>query len=220
MNHIVIDDGYSYTNFIIQNQYAIIEIQFDPRNNDVRQLRSFPRLSSDIYQKIWNNNGGIQVQKINLIMYDEKDEKQEVLQYFFVDSRNIIQILFPNRDLKVDRVKTVGLISEQSKIKQKNCQQYKKIFFINQDTHKTMDYVNVVQSIQHLKKILDFDNFNSAHQLTFVKDQEQQVLYIQEPASPIITKKTMKDHECELCLSTKDDIYASTKLGDKSLNIL
>ena len=112
LNHISNYEGYSLVNFLIHNQYSIVEILFDPRTNNVRQLRSFHRQSSDIYQKIWNNNGGIQVQFISLISYNEQDEKQEILQYYFVDSRNTIQILFPNYEFKVDRVKTVGLISE------------------------------------------------------------------------------------------------------------
>jgi len=128
--------------------------------------------------------------------------------------------LFPNYELKVDRVKTVGLISEQSPIKQKNSQQYKKIFFVDQDSQQEMKYSNVVQSIQHLKKILDFPNFSPAHQLTFVKDYQQQILYIQEPASPIITKKTMKDHECELCSGSRDGLLELNTTGDGGLNLL
>ena len=81
--------------------------------------------------------------------------------------------MFPNYEFKVDRVKTVGLISEQAKMKQKNFQQFKKIFYMDQDSARLMKYKNVVQNIQHLKKILDFDTFNSAHQLTFVKDSSQ-----------------------------------------------
>lgn len=68
---------------------------------------------------------------------------------------------------------------------------------------------------------LDYPDFNPAHQLTFVKDYEQQILYIQEPASRVITKKTMKDHECEMCETSRDKVNdKENKIGHRSLNQL
>lgn len=73
INHIKEDDG-TKTNqrltFVIQNQYAIVQIPYSMRDNKVllkkdldrnspyRQL-TFQRETANAYQKIWNLNGGI-----------------------------------------------------------------------------------------------------------------------------------------------------------------
>jgi len=81
--------------------------------------------------------------------------------------------LYPNYEHHVDRVKFIGLIREQADIKSKNFQQFKKIYYIDEDVKQTMNYINVFQSIRLLKMTLDYPGFNPAHQLTFVKDYEQ-----------------------------------------------
>lgn len=50
---------------------------------------------------------------------EEKEKGNEIEQYFFVDSRNKIQILFPNYEDKAERVKTMEVISEKAHIKNK-----------------------------------------------------------------------------------------------------
>ena len=98
-----------------------------------------------------------------LIKYNEQDHKEEVEQYFFVDSRNRIQILWPNYDLKVERVKTIELISKQAGILQKNCDQFKKINYISEKTITFHEQRNIVQNMDHLKKILNFNNVSLAN---------------------------------------------------------
>ena len=91
--------------FIIQNIFAKIEIEYSILDRQPTSIRVFPRLSSDIFQKIWNNNGGVVVQKCMINQQkitdekakkDSKTEKGGNEQYFFIDSRNRIQIMFPN----------------------------------------------------------------------------------------------------------------------------
>ena len=60
INHIMLDDR--KITFIVQNMFAIVEIAYSVNKEDVSSIRMFSRQSSDIFQKIWNNNGGIQVQ--------------------------------------------------------------------------------------------------------------------------------------------------------------
>ena len=91
--------------FIIQNIFAKIEIWYSIHDRQPTSIRVFPRLSSDIFQKIWNNNGGVVVQKCIINKNKNVDEKAKkgskseeggIEQYFFIDSRNRIQIMFPN----------------------------------------------------------------------------------------------------------------------------
>jgi hypothetical protein len=57
--------------------------------NKFKQL-TFERETANAYQKIWNLNGGIQVQNIEIIHYNDNDEKITTSQYYFIDSRNAI----------------------------------------------------------------------------------------------------------------------------------
>ena len=111
--------------------FATVEIMYSVKKEESESIRVFPRQSSDIFQKIWNNNGGVQVQRINLVKFNENDQKVEQEQYYYIDSKNKINILYPNYDLKVERVKTMELISDQTSIKQKPASHFKKITYVN-----------------------------------------------------------------------------------------
>jgi hypothetical protein len=80
--------------------------------------------------------------------------------------------LYPNYDTHVDRNKMVGLIEDQGDIKKKNQNMYKKIYYVDEHVHKTMEYINVFQSFKLLKMTLDYQEISPSHQLTFVKDEE------------------------------------------------
>ena len=41
---------------------------------------------------------------------------EEFSQYYFIDSRNKVQILYPNYDQKVERVKVIEMISNKFNI--------------------------------------------------------------------------------------------------------
>lgn len=84
---------------------------------------------------------------------DDEIKEDKINQYFFVDSRNEIQLLFPNTKQKVENLRRVEQINDICKIKntenmQKN-QDYKKIMCIDyQDKKKNGQNdkrVNVVQ---------------------------------------------------------------------------
>jgi len=49
-----------------------------------------------VFQKV--SNPRLQIQKIHLDFYDNKRQRKLVDQYFFVDSRNKVQLLYPNYD--------------------------------------------------------------------------------------------------------------------------
>lgn len=85
-----------------------------------------------------------------------------------MDSRNEIQLLFPNTKQKVEYLRRVEQINEICKIKntenmQKN-QNFKKIMCIDyRDKNKNgadEPKKNVVQKIGHLKKILNHENMH------------------------------------------------------------
>lgn len=101
--------------------------------------------------------------------------------------------------MKVERVKTMELISDQTNIKQKPHAQYKKITYVDQNSQREHDQKNVIQNIDYLMKISDSKNITASHQFTFILDDGHQVLYIQEPNTRDIIMKTMKEHECEIC---------------------
>ena len=70
------------------------------------------------------------MQKIRLNKGNQ-DEEDYVDQYFFIDSRNKIQILYPNYDQKVESVKTRELISIHTQLEQNNPGVFKKISYID-----------------------------------------------------------------------------------------
>lgn len=97
------------THFIIQNMSAMIQVKYDEKAGKA-ELRPYKRSSAHYFQKIWNTNG-IEVLSRQLSVHDEKlDVYKTVEQYFFIDSRNQIQILFPNYATKIDKTKIIELI--------------------------------------------------------------------------------------------------------------
>jgi hypothetical protein len=52
-----------------------------------------------------------------------------------------------------------------------------------------------------MKSILDYEELNPAHILTFCEDAEDQILYISEAKSPYITVVTKKDQHTEACFN-------------------
>ena len=67
---------------------------------------------------------------------DDKDGKKKVNigedQYFFIDSRNNIEIMFPNFESKVQRTKAEDLIIRKANIKIPNSSYFKKITYVDQ----------------------------------------------------------------------------------------
>lgn len=60
-----------------------------------------------------------------------QEEEDYVDQYFFIDHKNKIQILYPNYDQKVEMVKTREMISTHTQLQQNNPGQFKKITYID-----------------------------------------------------------------------------------------
>ena len=52
-------------------------------------MKYIKRATSDLFQKIWNNNG-IVVQRIDIKIYEEDIFIKNIEQYYFLDSRNKI----------------------------------------------------------------------------------------------------------------------------------
>ena len=77
------------------------------------------------FQKIWNPDVQIQVHTITL--YDDMDRTYNVDQYFFFDSRNKINLVYPNYEDKLDYIKIVELLAESSQILQPDYNIFKKI---------------------------------------------------------------------------------------------
>lgn len=78
----------------------------------------YPRKQNDIYQRIWNTNGIFpQFTKIQLDP-TSKSQDDEVTHHFYLDSRNKIQLLYPNyqQALKLEKVK--NMIAEKCNITQ------------------------------------------------------------------------------------------------------
>ena len=59
------------------------------------------------------------------------DEAEEHEQYFFVDSRNKVQILYPNYAQKVERTKIIEAIEQAINMKKSNTYELKKITYID-----------------------------------------------------------------------------------------
>ena len=113
-------------------------------------------------------------------MFDEDDKPQKIVQFFFLDSKNKIQILYPNYSQKVERIKFIEYIGEQMKINTGDESIFKKITLLTEETstgntigfvkehddHDCEDLecqiVNSILEIEHLKMILNRDVLNSA----------------------------------------------------------
>lgn len=87
------DPGNIY--FILQNLKVSIEIQYNTHTGKLINCEMYQRLNNEIFRKIWNNNG-LRISKLNLVKNDINDTTQCIEQYYFIDSRNNIQIIFPN----------------------------------------------------------------------------------------------------------------------------
>ena len=79
------EKGFIY--FVVQNQFSQLELKMDVRLLQITQLKIIIRPTSDIFQKIWNNNG-IDIQRVDLKIYEQEIFKESKEQYYFIDSRN------------------------------------------------------------------------------------------------------------------------------------
>jgi len=98
LNHIRNFDGKPNTvDFLVSNYFIIVGLKFT--GSDVQQY-IFSRKQLHLYQRIWNINGIIP--QVCNIKIDQEGEIREETQYFFMDSRNNIQLLIPNYESKLD----------------------------------------------------------------------------------------------------------------------
>lgn len=57
---------------------------------------------------------------------------ENIEQYFFMDSRNKVQILFPNYEFKIDKTQITDMIYDSLKISPLDFKEYKKINIVKQ----------------------------------------------------------------------------------------
>ena len=112
MNHILnYKDNSDEIYFIASNYFAIVEIKYDIKKKDYEQSipKLYKRNSMDIFQKIWNTNG-LHIQCKILKKQNVHGHLENIEQYFFIDSRNKVQILFPNYEYKIEKTIITDMI--------------------------------------------------------------------------------------------------------------
>lgn len=127
VNHIITrgdqhDTSVDTIHFLVTNMFILIQIDIERKGNNKNspptKEEQFPRKYTDLFQKIWNSGGIIPQRALINNNEDEREEAdQQIYQYFFVDSRNEIQLLFPNTKQKVEYLRRVEQINEICKIK-------------------------------------------------------------------------------------------------------
>ena len=150
----------------------------------------------DIFQKIWNTNG-LHIQCKILKKQNVHGHLENIEQYFFIDSRNKVQILFPNYEYKIEKTIITDMIYDQIKISDMNFKEYKKINIIRQNKDSEENQ-NIIQSISDLQQILDYDKLDQQQQLTFCEDSKTQKLYMSCPKLNTIETWCLKNYyeEC------------------------
>lgn len=105
MNHIEDPPGEKdMAFFILTNVEAQVELKYHRPSGEVRHVKVFKRDNLPLREQNSCQEGDLQVQGIDLNTYwGEGDEKTTVQQYFFVDTRNRINIVFPNYEVAAQR---------------------------------------------------------------------------------------------------------------------
>ena len=70
-------------NFVLVNMIWTIIIKVDGKDVETKKYKN-----TDSFQKIWNPD--VQVQRIDLNMFDEDDKPKKIVQFFFLDAKNKI----------------------------------------------------------------------------------------------------------------------------------
>ena len=107
------DKGFIY--FVLQNQFSQLELKMDVRLVEITQLKIIIRPTRDNFQKIWNNNG-IDIQREDLKIHVEEVFKESIEQYYFIDSRNQIHLLFPSYTEKSKKREIIERIMKETSI--------------------------------------------------------------------------------------------------------
>ena len=132
LNHIMnYKDKTDEVNFVVSNHFSTITIKFNMKDQTCAEPDVFKRSSTDIFQKIWNTNG-LHIQKQILKKYNEHGHTENIEQYFFMDSRNKVQILFPNYEFKIDKTQITDMIYDSLKISPQDFKEFKKINIVKQ----------------------------------------------------------------------------------------
>lgn len=153
----------------------------------------YTRKPTDIFQRIWNIEG-VKPQKVL-----HKQNGKTIDQYFFVDSRNKIQLLYPNYKKKIDVLRLIEYIAEQRKIRQMDNTKFKRINCITRHPEETCHHDNTIRNIENLRMLMNLDHLHCAQSISFNKDKDSMILYISEPKSRDIVLYRMKDNFCEFC---------------------
>ena len=66
-----------------------------------------------------------------LNIFDDHDNPKKLDQYFFVDSKNKIWLIWPNYELKAEKYKIIEILCEQTGINQSDFNIFKKITLLN-----------------------------------------------------------------------------------------
>lgn len=197
--------------FILVGQISHIHIII-PNDGSPPVINSY---YADLFERA--QNPMIQVQKVGI----SKDEiygegQEEVQQYFFFNHLHKVQLLYPNYKLKVtknyiiDKLEQEGGVPnpiKQTESKKIFCQVYNMEYCA--DKYKPM--MNICRKYSSLNCILNLQNqqaINYYHNLLFVKDIDEQILFITESKGNYIRSYFYQDQHCEECFKRKQEFYA------------
>lgn len=109
----MVDNEANTVHFVLINMLFTQNFSYSFETNaQVDTLKSYK--NTDSFQKIWNPD--VQIQKHQIALFDEKDRPYFVDQYYFLDARNKVQIVYPNYESKLERFKIVEQLCDQAKI--------------------------------------------------------------------------------------------------------
>ena len=225
--------------FILTNVEAQVELKYHRPSGETRHVKVFRRDNLPLREQNSCQEGDLMVQGIDLNTYwGEGDEKTTVQQYFFVDTRNRINIVFPNYEVATRRQRILRLLVDEARIRQLPYATHKRI---NRRAHGCHPYRyldategnpggvvavhehNVVQRISDLTRLLDYDAIYKDHQLTFCRaHDDEQILYISEQRSRHVVAVSMRPREPREPTSSglhEEDLGSSTAMKGKEAGL-
>lgn len=111
--------------FVVLEMLVSKMIAFNPQTKKSKKPIVSKYFTADLFMRAINLN--LHIRKIDLVLYDESDALYTKEQYFFVDSKNEIRMVFPTYPNKIEHFKVLENIKEQANIPSLNYMKYKMI---------------------------------------------------------------------------------------------